>query len=98
MATRTAPRTEVFFMDGSGRRWQIFEYSVMGGRRLVRSVGAGGADYRAFVPMDHPGGGKPRLYRFWKDGPTGGRSLEPVVLERQLEEAEEIEARVKRAG
>jgi hypothetical protein len=95
MPKDTRPRVELFFVDAAGRRWQVYEYSVLGGRRLVRSPGVGGADYRAFVPSD---GGKPRVYRFWKDGPTGGRGLEPSVLAKQFEEAEEVEPRVRRAG
>ena len=89
-------RTEVLFTDAAGRRWQVFVHSIMAGRRLVRTPGAGNADYQTFVTLH---AGKPRQYHFFRDGATGGRGLEPSVLETQLREADEIQPRERqRAG
>jgi hypothetical protein len=87
------PRVRLIFEDAAGREWELYEHVIIAGMRHMRSVGEGGADYRTFVPLD---GGAPKQYRFFRDSPNGGRSLSPLVLQRQLAEAEEVER--KRRG
>lgn len=84
------PRVREIFEDAAGREWELYERVIIAGIRHMRSVGKGGADGRTFVPLD---GGAPKQYRFFRDSPNGGRSLNPGVLEKQLAEASEVERR-----
>lgn len=49
------------FTDARGREWAIYDYSVIAGKLQRFPVGAHGAAYRGFAPVD---GGARRTYLF----------------------------------
>jgi hypothetical protein len=53
--------TDVPFTDADGRAWRAYDYSIISGRRVPFDVGASGAAYRGFAPVDR---GARRVYLF----------------------------------
>lgn len=83
MALAPIARRYVIFRDDVGRRWKVYDWNVIGGRRHKRNPGDQSAEYRGFVAETS---GESRVYRFpTEDTP---RLLSVQVLSQQLAEAE----------
>jgi hypothetical protein len=76
-------RVELIFTDAMGRRWKVYDWRVLSGRRLKRAPGDKSAEYRGFVDE---ASGERRVYRF----PTEDTPRLPSarLLSQQLAEAQ----------
>ena len=76
------------FTDGSGRRWHVFDFHSVAGRRRAVPIGDWRSEARAFVPVD--GVGPVLVYAFtavaYRD------DLRPRFLESELRYAKPLHA------
>ena len=79
-------RVEVFFTDREGRRWKVYDWSLICGHKYRRSPGEQCAECRGF--LDEMSGER-RVYRFKADAES--RLQTATLLARQLEESLPVE-------
>jgi hypothetical protein len=79
-------RVDLVFIDEKGRRWKVYDWSVICGHKYRRSPGEQCAEYRGFVDAAT---GERRVYLF----PTQGapRICSAFLLRQQLVEARVLE-------
>jgi hypothetical protein len=80
-----AVRVEVVFTDEQGRRWRVYDWSLICGHKYRRSPGEQCAEYRGFVDVET---GERRVYRF----PTESvpRLCSTFLLRQQLADATSV--------
>ena len=86
MAPCSGVRVELTFTDAEGRRWKVYDWSVISGHRYKRSPGEQCAEYRGFLAESS---GERRVYRFPTE--SAPRLCSAVLLSRQLAEAHVLE-------
>jgi len=81
-------RVELVFTDERGRRWRVYDWSVICGHKYRRSPGQQCAEYRGFVDEAT---GERRMYRFPTEGAP--RLCSTFLLRRQLAESQLVPER-----
>ena len=76
-------RVDVYFTDPEGRRWKVYDWSLICGHKYRRSPGEQCAECRGFLDEST---GERRVYRFKADAES--RLQTPVLLARQLASAD----------
>ena len=79
-------RLEVLFTDHEGRRWKVYDWSLICGHKYRRSPGEQCAECRGFVDEAT---GERRIYRFRSDAES--RLQTTVLLARQLAASQLLE-------
>ena len=76
-------RVEIVFTDERGRRWKVYDWSLISGHKYRRAPGEQCAEYRGFVDEIT---GERRVYRFASE--SAPRLCSAFLLGQQLEVAE----------
>jgi hypothetical protein len=72
-------RVEIVFTDEAGRRWKVYDWSLICGHKYRRAPGQQCAEYRGFLDEQT---GERRVYRFPTEGAP--RFCSTVLLSQQL--------------
>jgi hypothetical protein len=75
-------RVEIVITDDQGRRWKVYDWSLISGHKYRRAPGEQCAEYRGFLDELT---GERRVYRFPSE--SAPRLCSAVLLSRQLAEA-----------
>jgi hypothetical protein len=79
-------RVDVFFTDEAGRRWRVYDWSVISGHKYRRRPGEQCAEYRGFIDEST---GERRVYRFPTE--SAPRLFSLFLLSEQLAQARVLE-------
>jgi hypothetical protein len=86
-------RLDLVFTDHEGRRWKVYDWSVISGHKCRRSPGEQCAEYRGFLDEAT---GERRVYRFPTE--SAPRLCSTVLLSQQLDAAHVLERELDRQG